>query len=324
MRVMLNNYNYFIALAEEENISKAAEKLFISHQCLSKYLKNLEQEYHIDFFNRSKKLVLTPAGKAYLDMVRQIQILEDDLSGQLDDIRQQKRGYLRFGTTEGRYRSLVPELLPKFKQMYPDVTLEVRYATTDGLSEMILENSLDIALLNQSVKPHNQLDIRPILEEKMFLVISDNLLKTYFPDRWPACKAEFACGADLREFVRVPFALSKRTMNARETLEKYLQIKQIKLNVICEMTQSDLHFMLSSHDYAASVCWSMYIPVIRKENAALTNNRLNVFPIKDANITNHLMMVTRKGKIFQKYGRDFIRLIQQTCEQYSGYDLSTI
>ena len=40
---MFNNYEYFITLAEEENISRAAEKLFISHQCLSKYLKNLEE-----------------------------------------------------------------------------------------------------------------------------------------------------------------------------------------------------------------------------------------------------------------------------------------
>ena len=61
---MFNNYEYFIALAEEENISRAAEKLFISHQCLSKYLKNLEENYHVMFFDRQPKLKLTPAGEA--------------------------------------------------------------------------------------------------------------------------------------------------------------------------------------------------------------------------------------------------------------------
>ena len=59
---MLNNYNYFITLAEELNISRAAEKLFISHQCLSKYLKNLESEYGIPLFERTPALKLTLAG----------------------------------------------------------------------------------------------------------------------------------------------------------------------------------------------------------------------------------------------------------------------
>ena len=49
---MLNNYHYFIVLAEELNISRAASRLYISHQCLSKYLKNLEQEHHVTFLWR--------------------------------------------------------------------------------------------------------------------------------------------------------------------------------------------------------------------------------------------------------------------------------
>ncbi len=97
---MLNNYQYFIALAEEMNISRAAEKLFISHQCLSKYLKNLEQEYNLTFFERTPRLKLTSAGQVYLDTVRQIQFLEDNMGSQLDDIRQSKKGLIRFGTTE--------------------------------------------------------------------------------------------------------------------------------------------------------------------------------------------------------------------------------
>ncbi|MST55371.1 LysR family transcriptional regulator [Pyramidobacter sp. SM-530-WT-4B] len=98
---MLNNYNYFITLAEEKNISRAAERLFISHQCLSKYLKNLEQEYRVTFFERSPRLKLTVAGEAMLNMLRQVQFLERNLESQLDDIRQSRRGIIRLGTTEG-------------------------------------------------------------------------------------------------------------------------------------------------------------------------------------------------------------------------------
>ena len=105
---MFNNYEYFITLAEEENISRAAEKLCISHQCLSKYLKNLEEEYRVTFFDRSPKLMITPAGKAMLETLRQVQFLERNLENSLSDIRNAQKGNIRLGITEGRYSLLIP------------------------------------------------------------------------------------------------------------------------------------------------------------------------------------------------------------------------
>ena len=84
---MLNNYNYFITLAEELNISRAAEKLYISHQCLSKYLKNLEIEYQTPLLERAPKLKLTLAGEALLETFRKVQFLEQNLQSQLEDIK---------------------------------------------------------------------------------------------------------------------------------------------------------------------------------------------------------------------------------------------
>lgn len=49
-------------LAETKNISKAAEKLYVSHQCLSRYLKNLEDECGLMLFQRKPTLELTYAG----------------------------------------------------------------------------------------------------------------------------------------------------------------------------------------------------------------------------------------------------------------------
>lgn len=316
---MLNNYQYFIALAEECNISKAAEKLFISHQCLSKYLKNLEAEYHIDFFDRTPKLELTQAGRAYLDMVRQIQMLEDNLGNQLDDIRQAKRGLLRFGTTEGRYRILVPHLLPEFKHEYPEVVLSTQSGTSAQLSEAIIENALDIALLNQNDKSYSQLDFRPVMEEHIFLVISDNMLKAYFPALYPQCIDRFRKGINLKDFQHVPFVLGPSHLNMPRKLQEYLRFQCIQLNIISEIAQSDLQYMLTAEDYAASFCWSMYLPTVHAEQSNNTQNCLYTFPLNDCNITNQLWMATRKGKIFQDYGKAFMKLIKRICISYSEY-----
>jgi len=319
---VLNNYHYFIALAEEQNISKAAQKLFISHQCLSKYLKNLEDAYHVTFFERSPKLTLTHAGQIYLKMIRQIQGLEEDLDSQLEEIRQSKRGLIRLGTTEGRYRILIPDLLAQFKRMYPDVILDVQYgASSVQLSEALLENRLDMVLLNKSDISLNQLQLWPVLDEEMYLVISDTMLETYFPNRCPKCLHEFAQGVDLAQFRHIPFVLSKPGLNSRNALEAYLQDRQIQLNCITELTQLDLHFMLTARDYAASLCWSMFIPKIRQMNAEGGLSHLNVFPLKGRKIKNQVVLATRKGKIFPPYGKDLIRQIKQMCAAFADPEL---
>ena len=315
---MLNNYKYFIALADEKNISRAAEKLFISHQCLSKYLKTLEQHYDVTFFERTPQLAITPAGEAFLDTVRKIQMLEMNFESQLDDIKHSKRGSIRFGTTEGRYRILVPGLLSAFRKIYPDVMLEVSYATSEQLIENILDNELDLVLINESPVDRNKLDTQSLLEEKLYLVISDNMLAKYFSDSYPKCKKIFETkGVDLSLFSHVPFIFNKKGFNSRAALDAFTESHGINLNCVMELTQLDLHFMISSQDYAASFCWSMYIPTIRDMNKAHPDNELNIFPLRKFNAHNHMVLLTKKGKILPEYGRVLIRLIRNACSAFT-------
>lgn len=314
---VLNNYQYFIALAEELNISKAAKRLYISHQCLSKYLKNLEQSYGVTFLERSPCLTLTPAGEAYLATLRQIQFLEENLESQLHDIRMSKKGVIRFGTTEGRYRILVPTLLTRFKELYPDVQLVTHYETSSQLCDAVLKNDLDLALLNKQDSKPNLFEIHPLLNENLYLVISDNMLQQYFPDSFPTCKEHFQKGVDLALFQQVPFIMNYPGFNSREVLEAYLEAQEVRLNCVLELTQQDMHYMLSAQDYAASFCWSMYIPSIQQLNQNRSLSHLNIFPINGLTTSNQIVLVTAKGKILPSYGRDLIHLLKNYCSSFA-------
>ena len=315
---MLNNYQYFIVLAEELNISKAAERLFISHQCLSKYLKNLEQEYKVTFFERTPKLALTAAGQVYLDMLKQVQFLESNMENQLEDIRQSRKGLIRFGTTEGRYRVLLPSLLAQFKRIYPEVTLRAYSATTAELCEQVARNELDMALLNRRDAGSYQFDRRTVLNEQLFLAVSDHLLAQYFPEEYPACKERLKAGADLVEFSQreVPFVLNYKGFNSRETLEKHIQTRGFSLNCVMELTQQDMQFMLAARDFAACFFWSMYLPSVQQINET-SSQQLNVFPIRGLTDTNQLMLIMPRGKILPVYGKELMRLIEQDCTAFA-------
>ena len=318
---MLNNYHYFITLAEELNISRAAEKLFISHQCLSKYLRNLEREYQVTLFERIPVPKLTMAGEALLSMFRKIKFLEGNLASQFEDIRNSKRGVVRLGTTEGRYRILIPGLLARYKELYPEVELDVRYATSAELAEGVLRNELDIVILNRSFVDPREFEIQTMLKEKLYLVISDSMLAKYFPDQYPECLKRFEKdGVDLAEFQEVPFVLNTPLFKSRMLVDAYARSRGLTLKCARELTQLDMHFQLTAHDYAACFCWTMYIPTVRSMNLADPEHHLNIFAIPDGDFTNRFVCAFQKGKILPKYSTDLIELIRDKCREYSAFE----
>ena len=97
---MFTNYHYFLVLAEEGSISRAAERLFVTHQCLSKYISNLETEYGVTLFERKPVFTLTYAGKLMLEALRQAESIHINLKNQYADLQKNLAGEVHIGTTE--------------------------------------------------------------------------------------------------------------------------------------------------------------------------------------------------------------------------------
>ena len=69
---------YFLAAAEEESISRAAERVMVSQQDMSNHIRRLEKQYGL-LFERRPRFALTPAGEAVLATYRQVRLLEESL-----------------------------------------------------------------------------------------------------------------------------------------------------------------------------------------------------------------------------------------------------
>ena len=90
----LRNLRYFLMVAEEKNMTKAARKLFISQQTLSGVIRRLEEEYHTRLFEREPCMHLTEAGFYMEKFARQVLKMETTLTNQLDEISHELRGHL--------------------------------------------------------------------------------------------------------------------------------------------------------------------------------------------------------------------------------------
>lgn len=316
---MINNYEYFLVLAQELNISRAAERLFISHQALSGYIKNLEKAYNIKFFNTKPKLTLTPAGEIMLESLKKINLIEKNLSNQLSDLTNNDNLIITIGLTEGRYRILTPILFKKYRSVCPKIQLNIIYDTSINLMNKLLNSEIDIFLSGSNIIKSNKIQFKPILKEKLYLVITDTMLEKYFPDSYPQCKDIFLKGVDLRYFQEVPFILNKKGYNSRTIIDNHLKNINAKLNVIMEFTQPDIHHLLSSVDYGASFCLPMYIHKIKEINILNSGvSKINIFPILNLTETNTFSLMYLKDAIFSKSALVLMDLIKDLCIELSS------
>lgn len=314
---MIQNYRYFITLAEECSISKAAVRLYVSHQCLSKYLKDLETRYGVTLFNRKPRLSLTPAGEMFYESLRQIELIEGNLENQLLNYHDSESGTIRIGTTEGRFRILIPDLLIKFQERYPNVKLEAECANSNTLREMVLNNQLDMMITAFPSTSSTKLTSTLLMKEQLYLIISDHMLEQYFPGQFPACKKKFRKGVDLYDFQHVPFVLNEKGFSSRDLVDNYTMKNNISLNCIHEIVQADIHYLLSARDYAASFCFSMFLPGVSAANHLDTaSSKLNIFPIAGFDTTNPVRLLYLKNKLFPSYGYFLISLIKEICQPF--------
>lgn len=316
---MFNNYHYFIVLAEECNISRAADRLFITHQNLSKYLSNLEAEFGVALFQRKPTFSLTYAGRLMLQSLKETEQIEKNIRAQFVDLRGDVTGEIRIGTTEGRFRILMPDIMSAFRDAFPDVQLLISSAASPDLRKMVQNNQLDLMIAGIPPENKNKLDYVKVLDEKLYLIISDNMLQNIFGNKFPACKQELKMGADLKLFQDIPFAMNLPHFNSHILLQQHLDRHGITLSCVHTSSHPDLHHMMSARDFAASFCLTMYLPSLIKLNKEL-DNKLNIFPIRDFNDTNPVAICYAKNRIFPRYTRALIQMLKQQCRHFSEYD----
>lgn len=243
-----SEFYYFTLIAEELNISKAAEKAFISQQALSKYLAGLEQKCGAKLFYRKPTFSLTPAGMALFRRAKQIQHLTDTATEEISAIKNGQTGQIRFGIGKGRSFNIVPTVIDAYWKRYPNINLQIYTGATYEFREMILNEKLDLAF-GVSPEPDPDLLITPLSNESMYLAVTDDMLRKYFPDEFPQCKTRFYNNVDLREFSHVPFVINRKTTGINDNFLQYLSNRSIHLNFAVTTDSNELNFLLCN-----SVC----------------------------------------------------------------------
>jgi DNA-binding transcriptional LysR family regulator len=139
---------YFVAVAEERNFTRAAERLHMAQPPLSTAIRQLEQQLDVRLLDRTSRTVqLTAAGELLLERGRELLAHADEVVGAVRAVEKSPTGLLRVGVSPAARFGAAPETLARWGAAAPGVMVHTGEGTTGALLRDVRQGRLDLALV---------------------------------------------------------------------------------------------------------------------------------------------------------------------------------
>lgn len=144
--------NYFLAIAREENFTRAAEQLHVTQPTLSRQIADLEQELGVKLFIRSNhNIVLTEDGMILKRRAQEILSLAEKTKRDFLQKDEALTGTISIGSGEFRSTEYLAKIIAEFHEKYPDVKYEIYSGNADNIRDYIERGFLDIGLMSEPI-----------------------------------------------------------------------------------------------------------------------------------------------------------------------------
>jgi DNA-binding transcriptional LysR family regulator len=170
----LRQLEYFVAVAEAANFTRAAERVHISQSGVSAQVRALETELGAELFDRSARTArLTAAGTAALPHARAALAAAGTLRHAVDDVNGLVRGRIEVGMITGCEVTPLFDALAAFHRAYPGIEIALQEDNSDRLIENVRSGAADVALIGAAGKPPDGLESLVIVSEGLIAGTGD-------------------------------------------------------------------------------------------------------------------------------------------------------
>lgn len=233
------HYQYVLKVAELQNMTKAANELYISQPSLSHYIARVEEEVGVQLFNRNTTpLSLTLAGERYVETAKMILSLNNRLKQEISDICTQKMGRLIVGISHARASFFLPYVLPDFQKRFPGVEIRTVEARSDRIEEYVSKGICDMGILPLPLSGNYGLEQEVICQEELLMVSGE-------PLKEEVCKGT-NCYVELKNCREHPFILLKKGHGIRTAVDVLFLEHGVRPSRIFETTSNETAYRLAS------------------------------------------------------------------------------
>lgn len=286
--------NYFLTVAKEGNITRAADLLHITQPTLSRQLKDMEDELGVSLFIRgNRQITLTDAGVLFQQRADELVTLLEKTQRDLADQRNLVGGTVSIGCVESSASRILPEVLSAFAGEHPMVQYDLYSANGDDIKEKLDRGEIDLGLLLEPVEAAKYDYIRLPIRDVWGIVIGRD---------HPIAEQGFISP---EEVCKLPLILPRREI-VQEQIASWLGVEKSQLHIFAVHNLLTNATLLAQAGLGYPVCVQGAYAIRETENVCFV-------PIVPERATGHVL-AWKKNRIFTTATSLFIEHIKHTVQ----------
>jgi DNA-binding transcriptional LysR family regulator len=216
----------FLAVAQERSFSRAAAKVHRTQPAVSQAVRRLEVELGEQLFDRSSKTgTLTEAGRMLQNYGQRLVRLAEETESAVRELRDMRRGRVLIGANEAAVHTLLP-LISRFRQRYPDITIDVRRVPARQIAVEVQQGSLDFGALTFHPSEEGLLEV-PVGTDELVLLVP--------PSHRLADRREVT----MEDIAEEPVVAHNDPSPARERVLRLFEEQQVPLHIVIALPSLD-------------------------------------------------------------------------------------
>lgn len=300
---------YFSELAKDLNMTKTANRLYLSQQTLSNHIQRLESYYDTPLFDRKPALRLTCAGEFVLAFAQDIGRGENELKGILADINRQERGVLRIAASAARSSQILPHILPDFFRRYPKVEVRFSQCVSAEQERLISSGSLDLGIVFPS-EYSPDLIAEELLQDRIYLCVAESLLRQYYSaSEISQLKKQAISGTGVKPFSRLPFSMQTNRLG-QQIHDQF--VREGVVPTTCFTAPSSIQTIPLCVE-GVTACFCTHMTLADKPDRL--GEHINIFPLADEGkpMVQALSLLRYRHRYLPHYFKYFMELLTQFC-----------
>ena len=289
----LERAKLFRDIAQNRSVSKGAKLNGISQSAASQHLQDLEEQLGLPLLDRtSRPLLVTDAGKLYLEMCRDVLRRQDEFEAALERMKAEVEGTVRIASIYSVGLSEMSQLEREFSRRYPEAHLEVEYLRPEKVYEAVVTDRADLGLLSYP-EATKEVTVLPWRQEEMVVAAS--------PYQPLAEKSEVR-PEDLDGLDFVGF---DEDLPIRREIDRFLREHHVQVNLTLHFDNLQMIKEAVAHGEGVSI---MPARIMEEE---VKQGRLVPIPISSLRLYRPVGIVHRRKKRFHRAGQAFLELLRE-------------
>lgn len=296
----LKQLESFVAVVEYGSFTRAAEKLYISQPTISTHIQMLEMELHEKLLNRhTKSLEVTPKGQELYECASDMLGLRDRL---LKNWSEEENKTIHLGSSTIPSSYILPELLPKYVEQYPDVHFVIHQGDSQGVLDGLLSGNYQVGFIGME-QDQPDLTCVPFYRDRIVLITPNS-------EEFQSKKEQYEADQDLNilaEMIRQePLIVREKGSGSKRYADKVLTdlgIEEDTLNICARLNDSE--------SIKNMVMGGMGIALISEKavHDCCMEGKMLCFQIPLEGAERNLNMIYRKKDIYRAHEKMFVEYV---------------